>query len=153
MESNRAIDVTVGLFILLGLAAMLALVAQTLGNGSLNSAESFVIKARFAQVGSLKPRSPVSLAGVTIGRVESIVADPEDFQAVVTMRIDATYDQLPVDTLAAIESPGLLGGKYVALEPGGSMEVLEQNDEVLFTQSAISIENLIGKYMLDGGSD
>lgn len=153
METNRAIDVSVGLFILLGLAAMLALVAQTLSRGQLGAGETYLLEARFEQIGDLKVRAPVSLAGVTIGRVDSIVADPVDFQAVVTLRIDSTFDGLPADTGASIESSGLLGGKHVALQPGGDTEVLRDNDEILLTQSAISLENLIGKYMLKGGSE
>ncbi len=150
MQNTRAIDVSVGLFILLGLAAMLLLAAQTIGQGQLNSGETYQISARFDHVGDLKVRAPVSLAGVTIGRVESIVADPIDFQAVVILQIDASFDKLPADTGAIIESSGLLGGKHVALEPGGDTEVLHDSDEILLTQSSISLENLIGKYMLKG---
>lgn len=153
MQNNRATDVSVGLFILLGLAAMLVLAAQTIGGGQLNSGDSYLIAARFDHVGNLKVRAPVSLAGVTIGRVESIVADPVDFQAIVTLRIDASFNKLPADTGAIIESAGLLGGKHVALEPGGDTEVLHESDEILLTQSAISLENLIGKYMLKGGPE
>jgi phospholipid/cholesterol/gamma-HCH transport system substrate-binding protein len=150
MQNTRAIDVSVGLFILLGLAAMLLLAAQTIGQGQLSSGETYQISARFDHVGDLKVRAPVSLAGVTIGRVESIVADPVDFQAVVTLQIDASFDKLPADTGAIIESSGLLGGKHVALEPGGDTEILHDSDEILLTQSSISLENLIGKYMLKG---
>jgi len=152
METNRAIDFSVGLFILLGLSAMLVLVAQTIGRGTLGTADTYTIEARFTQVGDLKQRAPVSLAGVTIGRVESIVADPVDFQAVVRMQIDSRFDNLPVDTAASIQSSGLLGGKYISLEPGGDITALGEDDEIMFTQSAISLENLIGKYMLNSGS-
>lgn len=153
METNRAIDFSVGMFILIGLIAMLALVAQTIGRGPLNAADSYLIEARFGQVGDLKVHSPVSIAGVTVGRVESIVADPVDFQAIVTLRIDSRFDTLPMDTAAVIESSGLLGGKHIALEPGGDDQVLGQNDQIMLTQSAISLEHLIGKYMLNSGSE
>jgi phospholipid/cholesterol/gamma-HCH transport system substrate-binding protein len=79
-----------------------------------------------------------------------MIADPVDFQSVVMLRIDANFDNLPADTGALIESSGLLGGKHVALEPGGDTEVLQDGDEIILTQSSISIENLIGKYMLKG---
>jgi len=153
MQSNRVLDLSVGLFILLGLAAMLVLAAQTLGQGKFDSGDSYLLEARFEHVGDLKIRAPVKLAGVTIGRVEAINADPADFQAVVTMRVDADFDNLPTDTGAMIESSGLLGGKHVTLEPGGDIEVLHEGDELLLTQSSISLENLIGKYMLKGGSE
>lgn len=153
METNRAIDFSVGLFILLGLGAMLVLVAQTIGQGSLNPADTYSIEARFSQVGDLKPQAPVRLAGVMIGRVVSIVADPADFQAVVTMQIDSRFNNLPLDTAAAIESSGLLGSKHISLEPGGDTASLGPQDEIMLTQSAISLENLIGKYMLSSGSE
>ena len=153
METNRAIDFSVGLFILLGLVAMLVLVAQTLGRGTVNVADTYTIEARFSQVGDLKQRAPVSRAGVTIGRVESIVADPTDFQAIVTLRIDSQFDNLPLDTAASIESSGLLGSKHISLEPGGDISVLGPGDEIMLTQSAISLENLIGKFMLNSGSE
>lgn len=149
MEKNRAIDFSVGLFILLGLAAMMALVAQTVGAGPLASADGYRIEARFRHVGDLAERAPVNLAGVAIGRVESIVADPDDFQALVIMRIDPRFNNLPADTSATIESSGLLGRKHISLEPGGDTAVLAENDEIVLTQSAISLENLIGKYMLN----
>ena len=150
MQNNRAIDVSVGLFILLGLAAMLLLAAQTICRGQLGSGETYRVAARFEHVGDLKVRAPVSLAGVTIGRVASIVADPVDFQAVVTLQIDSAFDNLPADTGAIIESSGLLGSKHVALQSGGDTEVLRDNDEILLTQSSISLEKLIGKFMLKG---
>ncbi len=153
MQSNRAMDVSVGLFIILGLAAMLVLAAQTIGQGKLNTGETYSVVARFDHIGDLKVRAPVSLAGVKIGRVESIAADPVDFQAVVVLRIDASFDSLPADTGAIIESSGLLGGKHVALEPGGDSEVLRDSDEIMLTQSSISLENLIGKYMLKGDAE
>ena len=153
MQSVRAIDFTVGLFILLGLGSVLFLVMQTLGAGQINPGDSYTLQARFDQVGDLKLRAPVTLAGVTIGRVSEITVDPVEFRAVVELRIDSDFSNLPVDTDASIASKGLLGGRYIELSPGGDDEMLQDHDEIELTQSAILIENLIGKYMLGGSAE
>ncbi len=150
MQSARAIDISVGLFILLGLGSVIFLVIQTVGLGQINPGDSYTLQARFDHIGDLKLRAPVALAGVTIGRVSEITADPVEFRAVVELRIDSNFSNLPVDTYASIASKGLLGGKYIELSPGGDDEVLQDHDEIELTQSAILIENLIGKYMLKG---
>ena len=153
MYETRAIDISVGLFILLGLISVLFLVAQTVSPGQLRSDDTYTVTARFDQIGDLKPRAAVALAGVTIGRVVSISIDPVDYRAIVELRIDSRYDNLPTDTDAIIATAGLLGGKYIELTPGGDVEFLAHEDEIMFTQSAILLENLIGKYMLKGGAE
>lgn len=153
MNSARAIDISVGFFILLGLASVLFLVMQTLGLGQINPGNSYTLQARFDQVGDLELRAPVALAGVTIGRVSQITVDPVEFRAVVELRIDSEFSNLPVDTDASIASKGLLGGKYIELSPGSDEQVLQDQDEIEFTQSAILLENLIGKFMLDGSAE
>ncbi len=153
MHAVRAIDVSVGLFILLGLLSVLFLVVQTIDPSRVNANETYLVEARFDQVGDLKVRAPVALAGVTIGRVTEITVDPTDYRAVVLLRIDAKFDKLPIDTDASITTAGLLGGKYIELTPGGDFEILEDQGEITFTQSAILLENLIGKYMLNGAPD
>ena len=150
MQSERGIDISVGLFILLGLGSVIFLVMQTLGLGQMNPGDSYTLQARFDHIGDLKLRAPVALAGVTIGRVSRITVDPLEFRAVVELRIDSNFSNLPVDTYASIASKGLLGGKYIELSPGGDEEFLQDHDEIELTQSAILIENLIGKYMLKG---
>jgi len=153
MNSARAIDISVGFFILLGLGSVLFLVMQTLGLGQVNPGGAYTLQARFDHIGDLKLRAPVSLAGVTIGRVSKITADPVEFRAVVELRIDSNFGNLPIDTYASIASKGLLGGKYIELSPGGDEEVLQDRDEIELTQSAVLLENLIGKYMLNGTAE
>jgi len=148
-NETRAIDVGVGLFILLGLGSVVFLTSQTLGPGELSNGESYILQARFDHIGDLKVRAPVALAGVTIGRVSQITVDPVEYRAVVELRIDSNFDQLPIDTDATIATVGILGGKYIELGPGGDEEVLRDQDEIEFTQSAILLENLIGKFMLN----
>lgn len=150
MQSSRAVDVGVGLFILLGLVSSMFLLVQSLGLSSTLADSGYELHARFDHVGDLKVRAPVALAGVTIGRVANIAIDMRELRAQVTMQIDRRYDSLPGDSFASIASSGLLGGKYIELEPGGSDELLKDGDEVELTQSSISLENLIGKYMISG---
>ncbi len=153
MHAVRAIDFSVGLFILLGLVAALFLVVQTIDPSRMRADETYVVEARFDNVGDLKVRAPVALAGVTIGRVAAISVDPSDYRAVVMLQIDSKFDNLPIDTDAIIATAGLLGGKYIELTPGGDTELLVDQGEITFTQSAILLENLIGKYMLNGGAE
>ena len=152
-SETRAIDISVGLFILLGLGSVVFLTSQTLGSSELTNSASYTLHARFDHIGDLKVRAPVALAGVTIGRVSRISVDPIDYQARVELRIDKTFDQLPVDTFASIATTGILGGKYVELGPGGDEEFLQDQGDIEFTQSAILLENLIGKFMVNGKAD
>ena len=153
MQAVRAIDVSVGLFILLGLLSVLFLVVQTIDPGRVNAGDTYLVEARFDQIGDLKVRAPVALSGVTIGRVSKISVDPIDYRAIVLLRIDENFDSLPTDTDAAIATAGLLGGKYIELTPGGDTQLLADQGEITFTQSAILLENLIGKYMLNNGTE
>ena len=114
---------------------------------------SYTLHARFDHIGDLKVRARVALAGVTIGRVSQIVVDPDDYRATVDFRIDSTFNRLPIDTFASVATSGILGGKYIDLSPGGDDTVLQVNDEMEFTQSAILLENLIGKFMLNSNSE
>ena len=134
MRAVSAVDISVGLFILLGLLSVLFLVVQTIDPGRISAAETYLVEARFDQIGDLKVRAPVALAGVTIGRVIKITVDPVDYRAIVMLRIDANFNNLPIDTDAAIATAGLLGGKYIELTPGGDDEVLEDQGEITFTQ-------------------
>lgn len=153
MQQTRTMEVGTGLFALLGIAALFFLTTQTTGNKDFDADETFAVEARFDNVGSLKPRAPVSISGVTIGRVTSIVFDKESLEAVVTFVIDSEYDQIPDDSDASILTAGLLGSQYVGLQAGGSEIYLEDGSEILFTQSAVVLENIIGKFLIGGSGD
>jgi phospholipid/cholesterol/gamma-HCH transport system substrate-binding protein len=153
MQQTRTVELGTGLFALLGMGALFFLTTQTTGGEDFSADETFRITARFDNVGSLRPRAPVSMSGVTIGRVTRIDFDPAALDAVVTMDIDARYDQIPEDSDASILTAGLLGSQYVGLQAGGSEFYLEEGSEVLLTQSAIVLESLIGKFLVGGGSD
>lgn len=153
MKGNRAVEFTAGLFVILGFFAMFFLVVQASNFKSYASGQTgYTLKARFSNIGSLKVRAPVTMAGVNIGRVTAIEFDPTTYQAVVSMRIESDFTTLPADTSASILTAGILGEKYIGLEPGADPEHLKDGDEVTFTQSAIVLETLISKYLFNQAS-
>jgi phospholipid/cholesterol/gamma-HCH transport system substrate-binding protein len=153
MQQTRTMEVGTGLFALLGIGALFFLTTQTTGKNDFDSDDTYRVEARFENVGSLKPRAPVSMSGVTIGRVTDIRFDSVALEAVVTFVIESQYNEIPDDTDASILTAGLLGSQYIGLQPGGSPVYLEDGGEVYFTQSAVILENLVGKFLLRGGPD
>lgn len=144
----RVIEVGVGVFIAVGFAALLVLALKVSNLASLSDSGSYELTARFDDIGGLKARSPVTMAGVKIGRVSSIDFDDTTYEAVVTLSILPAYKNLPIDTSASIFTSGLLGEQYIGLEAGGEEEFLKDGSEIELTQSAIVLEKLIGKFML-----
>jgi len=153
MQQTRSVEIGTGLFVLLGFAALFFLTTQTTGSENFSGNDVYAVTARFENVGSLKNRAPVSMSGVTIGRVTDVRFDPEMLNAEVTFVIDSQYDQIPEDSDASILTAGLLGSQYIGLQPGGSDIYLEEGSEIQFTQSAIVLENLISKYLFSAGGD
>ena len=153
MQQTRSVEMGTGLFVLLGFAALFFLTTQTTGSNDFDADDTYTVTARFDNVGSLKHRAPVAMSGVTIGRVSSVVFDPEALVAEVTMVIDSDYSMIPEDSDASILTAGLLGSQYIGLQAGGSEFYLEDGSEIMFTQSAIVLEQLIGKYLFNAGGD
>lgn len=153
MQQTRSVELGTGLFVVLGFAALFFLTTQTTGSETFSGAETYEVQARFQNVGNLKTRAPVSMSGVTIGRVRSVELDPEQLNAVVTFVIDNRYGEIPDDSDASILTAGLLGSQFIGLQPGGSDTYLADGSEIQFTQSAVVIENLISKYLFNSGSD
>src|SRR5262245_11683565 len=154
MRPNRTLEVGTGLFVLLGFAALAFLTTQLPASGlKLSSAKSgYHVLAKFDNIGDLKAGSPVSMAGVRIGDVESIRFDPQDYKAAVTLRIDTQFNQIPDDSDASIQTQGLLGGKYIGIGPGGSDMFLKDGSQIPFTQSAIVLESLVNKFFANMAS-
>jgi phospholipid/cholesterol/gamma-HCH transport system substrate-binding protein len=147
MRQSRTVEFIVGLFVAAGLAALFML-AMRVSNLSLVAKEdTYSITAEFQNIGALKVRSPVTLAGVTIGRIASIQIDSQTYEARVMMHIGSQYDYLPKDTSASIYTAGLLGEQYIALEPGGAETYLKEGDEIVLTQPALVLEQLIGQFL------
>jgi phospholipid/cholesterol/gamma-HCH transport system substrate-binding protein len=154
MRANRTLEIGTGLFVLLGFAALLFLTTQLPANGlKLGDAKAgYHVTAELDDIGDLKVGSPVTMSGVRLGEVSGIRFDPKDYKAVVTMRIDRQYDQIPDDSYASIQTQGLLGGKYIGLSPGGLDSYLKDGSHIDQTQSAIVLESLINKFFANYSS-
>jgi phospholipid/cholesterol/gamma-HCH transport system substrate-binding protein len=158
MKNTRSLEIGTGLFVVLGFAALAFLTTQLPGTSLKfgGGPETYTVTAKFDNIGDLKAGSPVTMAGVNIGRVESIKFDPKDFKAAVVLRIEKQYSEIPDDSDASINTAGLLGGKYIGIGPGGSETFLQQGGQIEFTQSAIVLESLVNKFfanMASKGSD
>jgi phospholipid/cholesterol/gamma-HCH transport system substrate-binding protein len=145
MRSNRAVEISTGLFVLLGFAALFFLVTQITSRELSTNGGSYGVQAQFENIGSLKEGAAVSMAGVTIGRVESIRFDQSVYKAVVNMRIGAEFNRIPTDSDASIMTAGLLGGQYVGITAGGSEDFLKEGSRIDFVQDAFVLENLINQ--------
>jgi phospholipid/cholesterol/gamma-HCH transport system substrate-binding protein len=145
MRATRTLEISTGLFVLLGFAALFFLVTQITDRELAIDGHSYVVTAQYENVGSLKPGAAVSMAGVTVGRVESIGFDQEVYKAVVRMRIASQFDRIPKDSDASIMTSGLLGGQYVGITAGGSDEFLKQGDRIELVQDAFVLENLVNQ--------
>jgi len=149
MRANYKVELTSGIFLLLGIAALLWLATEATDYKMQVGKATYRVTARFGNVADLKTRAPVKIGGVTVGLVDKITLDPVQFDAVVDMKIDRRFSEIPDDSSASILTSGVLGDRYVGLEPGGSMEALADGDQILITQSAVVLENLISKYLFN----
>ena len=152
MLNKRIIEILVGLFMLAGIIAAFVLAFKVSGFSAYSSRDSYHVEAIFDDIGDLKVRAPITVAGVRIGEVDSIRVDSMTFKAHVGMRIDKKQNRLPSDTTAKILTAGLIGANYIELIPGYESADLKEGDVITDTQPAIVLENLIGQliYKLDG---
>jgi phospholipid/cholesterol/gamma-HCH transport system substrate-binding protein len=147
MFHSRTAEIGVGIFVALGLAALLMLAMKVSNLAETSGGHGYYIKARFDNVGGLKVRSPVTMAGVRIGRVAEISFDDQHYVAVVRMSIAPQFDKIPSDSSASIPTAGLLGEQYIGLEAGGEESFLANDDEIDLTQSALVLEQVIGQFL------
>ncbi|HEY5760877.1 MAG TPA: outer membrane lipid asymmetry maintenance protein MlaD [Steroidobacter sp.] len=145
MGSTRTVEISTGLFVLLGFAALFFMVTQITNRELSVDGGSYDVTARFENIGSLKPGAAVSMAGVTVGRVDSISFDQDVYKAVVKMKIASSYNRIPNDSDAAIMTSGLLGGQYIGITAGGSEDFLKSGDRIELVQDALVLENLINQ--------
>lgn len=145
--NTRIVEIWVGIFIAAGAAALFMLSMKVSNLVTYTDDEGYIITAKFEDASGLKVRSPVAMAGVRLGRVIDIKFDNISLEAIVTMRIESQYNTLPVDTSASIYTAGLLGEKYVGLDPGGDEASLKQGDRLKLTQSSMVLEKLIGQFV------
>ncbi|MDP2368446.1 outer membrane lipid asymmetry maintenance protein MlaD [Rhodoferax sp.] len=146
------IDVWVGLFVMIGAAAILFLALQSANLLSLSFQSTYRVDAKFDNVGGLKPKAAVRSAGVVVGRVESITFDDKTFQASVALALERRY-QFPKDSSLKILTSGLLGEQYLGLEPGADEKLLAAGDVVSSTQSAVVLENLISQFLFSKAAE
>jgi len=151
MKKN-SLDYWVGLFVVLGFAALLFLALKAGNMSSFSFQDTYAVTAQFDNIGGLKPRAPVKSAGVVVGRVASINFDDKQYLATVTLNLEKRY-QLPKDTSAKILTSGLLGEQYIGLEAGGDDKMLAQGSKITMTQSAVVLENLIGQFLYNKAAD
>ena len=150
----RTVEISVGAFMLAGILALAFLAVQVSGlNLRDNNRETYQLSAHFNNASGLAVRAKVTVAGVVIGRVTSIGLDPKDTRALVSMAIDKHVDYLTVDSIAAIQTAGILGEKYISISPGGDPDTLKNGDEIQDTQSALVLEDLIGKFLTNAGKN
>lgn len=147
------LEFSVGAFLLLALASLLVLAVASTNQRFGIGGGDYVLKARFSQIGQLRPQAPVKVGGVTIGQVADIQLDPVKYDSIVTLSLDGKFKDLPADTSAGIFTSGLLGESYIGLQPGGDPDVLKSGDEIVFTQPAVDLIQLVGKYMFSGGGN
>ena len=154
--SKYKAEVMVGMFVVLTIGALLLLALKVADQSVTSDADTYTLYAKFDNIGGLKPRSPVKVGGVTVGRVSSISLDPSDFTPVVTLSISKEYDEFPETSSVSILTSGLLGEQYVGFQPGFSFDGVENLKDGEFlqdTKSALVLEDLIGQFLFNRGSN
>ncbi|HKK13580.1 MAG TPA: outer membrane lipid asymmetry maintenance protein MlaD [Gammaproteobacteria bacterium] len=152
MQTSRWIEIVVGVFVAAGIGAFFVLAMKVSNLSEFGGQNGYTVTAEFDNIGGLKVRAPVTVAGVTVGRVSSIQFDNDRYEAVVRMNIEKRYDKFPVDTSARIFTAGLLGEQYVSLQPGGAEQYLKDGSRIKLTQSALVLEQLIGQLLFSKAS-
>jgi phospholipid/cholesterol/gamma-HCH transport system substrate-binding protein len=152
MQNTKTQDTLVGLFVACGIAALFFMAMQISNLSSFSNNTAYTIIAHFENSGGLKVKSPVTVAGVRVGRVSKISIDKNSYESIVEMHIDTQYS-LPDDTSASIFTAGLLGEQYISLEPGGSEDFIQPNGLIDITQSAIVLEEVIGQFLFDKAAE
>ena len=147
------LEFAVGAFLVLALASLLVLAVASTNKKFGFGSSSYELTANFTNLGQLRPQAPVKIGGVVIGQVSAIELNPTTFESVVTLSINNQFNELPADTSAGIFTSGLLGENYIGLSPGGDPEVLKPGEHIAFTQPAVDLLQLVGKYMFSGGGN
>jgi phospholipid/cholesterol/gamma-HCH transport system substrate-binding protein len=149
MLNRRKTEISVGLFILMGLLALLILALRVSHFGGFNQPQHYTLNAYFENIGGLHVKAPITISGVKIGEVSAIHYDAKRYQALVIMEIEARYNFLSTDTQASIYTAGLLGAQYLALSPGAEDSILKAGDTIQHTQSALVLEEMIGQFLVN----
>lgn len=153
MMKMRMVEIIVGVFVAVGIAALFMLAMKVSNLTSIATQDGYQVTAHFENIGGLKATSAVNIGGVRVGRVQSIHYDQNSYEAVVTMMIERQYNRLPSDTTASILTSGLLGEQYVGLEPGAEEVYLHQGDKIQLTQSALVMEQIVGQFLFSKAAE
>ena len=148
MNSSKKIEVLVGALFIMGILAFVFMALNVSNFSGLSSNKGYKVTAQFNNIGGLSTKAKVTMSGVTVGRVTEVSYDKKSFRAVVTMSIDPSYDYLPEDSQASIYTAGLLGEQYISLEPGAEEATLKEGSNISLTQSAVVLEEIIGKLLV-----
>ena len=150
--NRKVLDLWVGVFVAIGFLSLLFYALKVGNLSGSNFAETYVLQAKFDNIGGLKVRGPVKSAGVVVSRVSEIHFDPQTYEAVVTMTVDTRF-KFPKDTFASILTSGLLGEQYIGLDVGGDEKMLSPGDSISKTQSAVVLEKLISQFLFNKASE
>jgi len=153
MKQRQQIEIAVGFFFTLSLLALLLLALKVSNLGSFLGNNTYQVEAYFSNIGGLKLKSPVKMAGVRVGEVSDIAFDSQRYEAKITLSIASEFDKIPADSSASIFTSGLLGEQYVGLEAGGDDLYLNAGDQIELTQSSIVLEQLIGQFLYQKASE
>ena len=143
-HTQSKLELIVGVFVLTGLGAV-AFLALKIGAGSLVGSDTYLLQARFTNLGGLNPGSNVVIAGVSVGRVEAVRLNPADYSAITELRLRKTV-QLPADSIVSIKTSGLIGDKYLAIAPGGDARMLAPGELITETEPAVDLESLLSRF-------
>jgi len=144
---SKSTEITVGIFVAVGIAALFVLAMKVSNFTEFNDEEGYQVVAEFENIGGLKVRSPVTMAGVRVGRVSDISLSSETYNAKVTLTLYGKFNTIPTDTAASIYTAGLLGEQYIGLEAGAEDDYLQQDDIIDLTQPALVLEKMIGQFL------
>lgn len=156
MMQNKSTEITVGMFVAAGIVALFVLAMKVSNLAEFTDETGYQVIAEFENIGGLKVRSPVTMAGVRVGRVGDISLNPDSYNAQVTLNLYGKFDNIPTDTAASIYTAGLLGEQYIGLEAGAEEEFLQNGDVIDLTQPALVLEQVIGQFLFskaEGGDE
>jgi len=147
MMQNKSTEITVGMFVAAGMIAIFILAMKVSNLAEFTDDTGYQVIAEFENIGGLKVRSPVTMAGVRVGRVADISLDRDSYNAKVIINLYSNFDNIPTDTSASIFTAGLLGEQYIGLEAGAEDDFLQNGDVIDLTQPALVLEQLIGQFL------
>ncbi|MFN7096036.1 MAG: outer membrane lipid asymmetry maintenance protein MlaD [Gammaproteobacteria bacterium] len=153
MNNSKWMETSVGIFILLAIVSILFLAFKASDFSRLDKKNSYVVQAEFDNIGALKPRAAVAVAGVKIGQVDAIKLDPQTYRAVVYLRISDQHENIPTDSSASILTAGLLGANYISISPGFESQYLGNGSQINDTHPALILEDMIGQLLFSMKDD